>query len=107
MDTLLFKTPNGYVVDCPCQDHPPILLVFGNWAVYLEVDAFLGLTDFMHTIDSSCFRNDMPHNRKIIIKTGLGNMFWLMNEAELNELRELLAQAVLAYRVRQLVRQQD
>jgi hypothetical protein len=34
-------------------------------------------------------------------------MFWLMNEAELNELRELLAQAVLAYRVRQLVRQQD
>ncbi|MBX3102436.1 MAG: hypothetical protein KF690_08015 [Bacteroidetes bacterium] len=103
MDTLLYQTENGYVVDCPCPDHPPILLVFGNWAVYLETDAFLGLTDFMHTIDSACFRNNMPHGRKIIIRTGLGNMFWLMNEPELEELRELLAQAVLAYRVRKLV----
>jgi hypothetical protein len=103
MDNLLYQSENGYVVNCPCRDHPPILLVFGNWAVYLEEDSFLGLTDFMHTINSSCFRNDMPHDRKIIIKTGLGNMFWLMNEAELAELRELLAQSVLAYRVRQLV----
>lgn len=103
----LYETTNGYVTECDCCDHPPILLVFGNIAIYLEVDAFMGLTDFLYGIDSDCFKNEnMPNGRKIVINTGMGQMYWLLNEDELQELQKLLAEAVLAFRVRQLLREE-
>jgi hypothetical protein len=88
---LLYATPNGMVLRCPCCGD--ISLVFGNLVIVLPPVAFVAFAQFIEELDVAEMEDanrTLPHPRKVMAQIPDTTALMAFYPAEIDELRRLL-----------------
>jgi hypothetical protein len=89
---LISKTANGQVTFCKHHNH--YHLEFGNLFLHLSIDDLQHLSDYVKSIDyqhNFNLNRESVNIRKVLLNIGSKRIFFLVNQSEFSELKNLLA----------------